>query len=246
LQLSSGQLKSPVLLTTPSFFYFKKHATWRGLLWRPGAGRGFEPPPASARPCAYHQATSLYALHPHILDEEPGAAGGDDARVRRLATALRVEDRDLQHHHLPPTLLLRTPETQLSQGSGLGFSAYGGLFMFLHSAEEKKGKANSRRHADRDHMSARIRLRQGIRSAPTCRRRGRWHGSGGPTCHRSRQVLWGRRPSPSPYFRREWSDRCRLPVARKWRFRKPRAPKWFNLERADGKYGMKRTLHRVT
>jgi hypothetical protein len=76
-------------------------------------------------------------LRPRILDEEPRAASRDDARVRRLAAALRVEDRGVQHHRLPPALLLRTPRSQLSRGLGLGFAAHGGLFVFLHSAEEK-------------------------------------------------------------------------------------------------------------
>ena len=48
-------------------------------------------------------------FRPHILDEEPGAGGGDGARVRRLAAALRVEDRGVQHHRYPAALLLRTP-----------------------------------------------------------------------------------------------------------------------------------------
>lgn len=55
-------------------------------------------------PDAHHS-----VFRPHILNEEPGSAGGDDARVRRLAAALRVEDRGVQHHRNPAALLLWTP-----------------------------------------------------------------------------------------------------------------------------------------
>jgi hypothetical protein len=55
-------------------------------------------------PDAHHS-----VFRPHILNEEPGSAGGDDARVRRLAAALRVEDRGVQHHRYPAALLLWTP-----------------------------------------------------------------------------------------------------------------------------------------
>ena len=42
---------------TSLFFFFKVHT--HGLLWRPGAGRGFEPPPAQLLPWSvHHWATS--------------------------------------------------------------------------------------------------------------------------------------------------------------------------------------------
>jgi len=48
-------------------------------------------------------------LRPHILDEKPDSASGDDARVRRLAAALRMEDCGVQHHRYPAAVLLQTP-----------------------------------------------------------------------------------------------------------------------------------------
>lgn len=55
-------------------------------------------------------------VHPEggAVVHDDGTAGddGDDAGVRRLATALRVEDGGVQHHRSPAALLLQTPHTR--------------------------------------------------------------------------------------------------------------------------------------
>jgi hypothetical protein len=51
-RVATGYVLAVSVILIYIYIYIRNTPPWCGLLWRPGAGQGFEPPPASARPCA--------------------------------------------------------------------------------------------------------------------------------------------------------------------------------------------------